>query len=166
MARSNPFAGRSHTSSGAMKETRGLLTVQVDAPGLDEMIAKLQKFAKIGDTDAKRVRAGMRKTVKIVKGQAEETVPYRTGRLKTSLFGKTKIWAEGNATGNVGSGWTFPQVLIPMTLEGGRKPNKAGHMGMAPRRWLYHAYKKVADQVDFIWRQVLEQITADLAGKG
>ena len=68
MARSNPYAGRSHASTGAMKETRGLLTISIDTPGLDEAIAKLQKFATIGDTDAKRVRAGMTKTVKLVRG--------------------------------------------------------------------------------------------------
>jgi hypothetical protein len=149
-----------------MKETRGLLSMGIEAPGLDEMIAKLQKYAAIGDTDAKRVRAGMNQTVKLVRGQAEQSVPFKTGELKGSLFGKTKTWSEGNVTGNVGSGWTMPKALIPFTLEGGRKANFRGRMAIAPRRWLYHAYSRVKEQVDAIWVKVLEQITKDLAGKG
>lgn len=148
-------------NTGAMGETRGLLTVAIDSPGLDAMIEKLQKFAAIGDTDAKRVRKGMTDTVKLVIGKAQETVPFRTGSLKGSLFKKTKVWSEGNVTGNVGSGWGMPKALIPFTLEGGRRPGKRGEI--APRRWLYHAYSRVKDQVDGIWEKVLRQITEDLA---
>lgn len=161
----NPFAGRSHASTGIMSETRGLLRVTIETPGLDEAIERLQKFAAIGDTDAKRVRAGMNKTVRLVRGEAEKTVPFRMGALKGSLFGKTKVWSEGNVTGRVGSGWGMPKGIIPMTLEGGRRPNRNGRMAITPRRWLYHAYSRVKDEVDVIWRQVLEQIARDLAGK-
>lgn len=148
-----------------MSETRGLLRVTIETPGLDEAIERLQKFARIGDTDAKRVRQGMNKTVRLVRGQAQRTVPYRTGALKGSLFGKTKAWSEGNIDGMVGSNWTMPRAIVPMTLEGGRKANRRGNMAITPRRWLYHAYSRVKDEIDEIWKGVLEQITRDLAGK-
>lgn len=162
----NPFAGRSHTSTGAMSETRGLLTARIETPGLDEAIARLQKYAAIGDTDAKRVRKGMADTLKLVFGSAEKTVPVgATGRLKGSLFKKSKVWQEGNVTGNVGSAWTMPRAIIPMTLEGGRGANRNGRMAITPRRWLYAAYKQNKEQIDVIWKHVLENITKDLAGK-
>jgi hypothetical protein len=160
------YAGRSHTSTGMMSGTRGGLTIQIEEKGLDEMIAKLQTFARIGDTDAKRVRAGMNQTVKLVRARANETVPVRTGALKQSLFGKTKTWGEGNVTGNVGSQLGGSRFLVPFVLEGGRQANKRGRMAITPRRWLYHAYSRVKDQVDQVWKGVLEKITQDLAGKG
>ena len=166
MAKRNPFASRSHKSTGMMKETRGLLSMTVDAPGLDEMIERLQKYAAIGDTDARRVRAGMNQTTKLVRGEAEKTAPYRTGAMKGSLFGKVRVWSEGNVTGRVGSGWTMPRGIIPFTLEGGRHANRRGNMAITPRRWLYRAYRNVKDEVDMIWKRVLDQITNDLAGKG
>lgn len=161
----NPYAGRRHTDTGMMRETRGLLSVHIETPGLDEAIARLQQYARIGDTDARRVRAAMNKTVKLVRGQAEKTVPYRTGKLKGSLFGKTKVWEEGNVTGRVGSNWEMPRGLIPMTLEGGRKANARGRMAITPRRWLYHAYSRIKDEIDALWAKALEQIVNDLAGK-
>lgn len=169
MAR-NPFAGRSHTNTGMMSETRGLLTMRIDAPGLDEMIERLQKYATIGDTDAKRVRAGMSQTVKLVFGESQKSVPVRSGKLKSTLFfSKPKVWAEGNVTGNVGSNGAEygpgNMFLVPFVMEGGRRPNSRGRMGITPRRWLYHAYSRVKDEVDEIWRTVLEQIANDLAGK-
>ncbi len=162
----NPFAGRSHTSTGAMSATRGLLTASIETPGLDEAIARLQKFAAIGDTDAKRVRKGMAETIKLVLGSAEQTVPVgATGQLKASLFKKSKVWSEGNVTGEVGSAWGMPKAIVPMTLEGGRKANRNGRMAITPRRWLYAAYKQNKEQIDVIWKRVLENITKDLAGK-
>lgn len=164
----NPFAGRSHASTGNISGSRGLLTVGIDVKGLDEAIERLQKFARIGDTDAKRVRGGMNKTVKLVMGKARETVPVRTGALKGTLFSKTKVWGEGNVTGNVGSNGKAlggSRFLIPFVLEGGRRPNRRGRMEITPRRWLYHAYKRVKDEVDRVWVKVLDQITKDLAGK-
>lgn len=149
-----------------MAETRGLLTVSIEAPGLDEMIERLQKYAAIGDTDAKRVRKGMNDTTKLVLGQAQSTVPVRSGNLKGSLFKKTKTWSEGNVTGNVGSGWTMPRAIVPFTLEGGRQAYRSGRGAITPRRWLYHAYSRVKEQVDAIWEKVLRQITEDLAKKG
>lgn len=163
------YAGRSHDSTGNISTSRGLLTMQINAPGLDEMIAKLQRYAAIGDTDAKRVRAGMSKTVKLVYGEAEKTVPVLTGKLKGTLFSKTKTWAEGNVTGNVGSQAASlggSKIVVPFVLEGGRQANKNGRMAITPRRWLYHAYKKVQEEIDALWKQVLEQIAKDLAGKG
>jgi hypothetical protein len=157
---------RSRVNTGAMGATRGLLTVAIEAPELDEMIERLQKYAAIGDTDAKRVRKGMNDTTALVFGQAQSTVPVRTGAMKASLFKKTKTWSEGNVTGNVGSGWGMPKALIPFTLEGGRRPNKKGNAAITPRRWLYHAYSRVKGQVDDIWKRVLDQIAKDLAGKG
>lgn len=165
----NSYAGRSHASTGNISTTRGLLNMTVEAPGLDEMIAKLQKYAAIGDTDAKRVRSGMSKTVKLVYGQAQGTVPVRTGKLKATLFSKTKTWTEGNVTGNVGSKAASlggSKVVVPFVLEGGRRANKNGNMAITPRRWLYHAYKQVKSEVDDIWKLVLTQITQDLAKKG
>lgn len=153
-------------STGNVKATNGLLHMTIDAPGLDEAIARLQKYAAIGETDAKRVRKGMADTVKLVFSQAQSTVPVRTGSLKGSLFKKTRTWSEGNVTGNVGSGWGMPKAIIPFTLEGGRQANRNGNMAITPRRWLYHAYKRVEGQVDGIWRKVLDQIAQDLAGKG
>jgi hypothetical protein len=155
-------------STGMMSGVRAGLTIQVEAPGLDEMIEKLQKFAKIGDTDAKRVRAGMNKTKNLVLGQAKETVPVRTGAMKATLFGKVKVWGEGNVTGNVGSNGSGLQFgpVVPFVLEGGRQPNARGRMAITPRRWLYHAYARVKDQVDTVWKEVLDQITRDLAAKG
>jgi hypothetical protein len=168
---SNSYAGRSHANTGMMSGVREGLTMTVEAPGLDEMIERLQKYAAIGDTDAKRVRAGMSKTVKLVFGKAEGTVPVRTGKLKATLFSQTKTWAEGNVTGNVGSKAASLSYgghwggLVPFVLEGGRHPNHNGRMTITPRRWLYHAYKLVKDQVDEIWKKVIDQITNDLAGK-
>lgn len=151
-----------------MSGVRGGLTIQIEEKGLDEMIARLQTYARIGDTDARRVRAGMNQTVKLVRARANETVPVRTGAMRSTLFGKTKTWGEGNVTGNIGSqarqlgGSKF---LAPFVLEGGRQPNQRGRMAITPRRWLYHAYSRVKDQVDGIWKKVLDQITKDLAGK-
>jgi hypothetical protein len=141
----------------------------VEAPGLDEMIERLQKYASIGDTDAKRVRAGMSKTVKLVFASAEGTVPVRTGRMKATLFSKTKVWAEGNVTGNVGSNAAAlggSKIVVPFVMEGGRQPNRNGRMAITPRRWLYHAYKPHKEEIDAIWKDVLEKIAQDLAGKG
>lgn len=165
----NSYAGRSHQSTGNMSQSRSLLTMSVEAPGLDEMIERLQKYAAIGDTDAKRVRSGMSKTVKMVFASAEGTVPVRTGRLKATLFSKTKTWAEGNVTGNVGSNAASlggSDVVIPFVLEGGRQANRNGRMVITPRRWLYAAYKKNKEAIDAIWKDVLEKIAQDLAGKG
>lgn len=164
----NSYAGRKHTSTGNISASRGLLTMTVEAPGLDEMIERLQKYAAIGDTDAKRVRAGMTKTVSLVKKSALKTVPVRTGKLKGTLFSKTKTWNEGNVTGNVGSNGAKlggSDFLIPFVLEGGRRPNNNGRMAITPRRWLYHAYKPHKEEIDAIWKAVLEQIAKDLAGK-
>lgn len=172
MARINPYLGRKHVDTGMMRGIRESLTMSIDAPGLDEMIARLQRYAAIGDTDAKRVRAGMSKTVKLVLGQAEKSVPYRTGKLKATLFSKTKTWGEGNVTGNIGSRaeslsyngrWAG---MVPFVLEGGRRANNNGRMIIVPRRWLYGAYKQVKEKIDEIWRGVLEQVAQDLAGKG
>lgn len=169
MPRTNPYAGRSHQNTGMMSGVRAGLTMSIEAPGLDEMIRKLQKYAAIGDTDAKRVRAGMNKTVKLVFGEAEKSVPFRTGALKATLFNKTKTWSEGNVTGNVGSNarnyGPGSKVLVPFVLEGGRRPNRNGRMAITPRRWLWHAYSRVQADVDAIWAKVLQQITADLAKK-
>jgi hypothetical protein len=161
---------RSHTSTGNIAATNGLLNVAIETKGLDEMIERLQKYAKIGDTDAKRVRGGMNKTVALVFGGAQQSVPYRTGALKGSLFKKTKVFGEGNAIGNVGSSWSgagkkAPTRWIPFTLEGGRQANRKGNMAITPRRWLFHAYSRVKGEVDAIWVQVLNLITKDLAGK-
>lgn len=166
MARSNPYAGRSHQSTGNMGVTGGLLSVSIETPGLDEAIARLQQFAAIGDTDAKRVRKGMNDTVKLVFGGAQGTVPVDKGDLKGSLFKKMSGLGDGNVEGHVGSGWTMPKALIPFTLEGGRQANRNGRMVIAPRRWLYIAYKRVEGQINGIWEKVLKQITEDLAGKG
>lgn len=165
----NSYAGRSHASTGMMSGVRAGLTYEIEAPGLDEMIEKLQKYAAIGDTNAKRVRSGMSKTVKLVYGQAQGTVPVRTGKMKSTLFSKTKTWTEGNVTGNVGSNAASmggSKVVVPFVLEGGRQANRNGRMVIAPRRWLYHAYKQVKSEVDDIWKLVLTQITQDLANKG
>jgi hypothetical protein len=156
---------RSHTSTGNIAATNGLLNVAIETKGLDEAIERLQKYAAIGDTDAKRVRAGMNKTVSLVFGGAQQSVPYRTGGLKGSLFKKTKVFGEGNAIGNVGSSWGMPRAIIPFTLEGGRQANRKGNMAITPRRWLYHAYSRVKGEVDAVWEKVLRQITEDLAGK-
>jgi len=165
----NSYASRSHTSTGNISATRGLLTMEVEAPGLAEMIAKLQKYAAIGDTDAKRVRAGMSKTVKLVYGRAKQTVPVRTGKVKGTLFSKTKTWAEGNVTGNVGSNAGSlggSRVVVPFVLEGGRQANRNGRMVITPRRWLYHAYQQVSSEINDIWKKVLADIANDLAKKG
>ncbi len=154
-------------STGMMSNTRAGLTMSVSAPGLDELIERLQKYSAIGDTDAKRVRSGMSKTVKLVYGEAQKSVPVRTGDLKRTLFSKTKTWAEGNVTGNVGSngsGLKFGGV-VPFVLEGGRQANARGRMAITPRRWLYHAYSRVQKEIDAIWATVLEQIAQDLAGR-
>lgn len=164
-ARSNPYAGRSRVSTGNISETRSLLNIQVDAPGLDAMIERLQRFARIGDTDAKRVRAGMRQVVKLVLGEAKKTVPVSTGNLRGSLFSRVKIFSDGNVAGRVGSSWTMPRAIIPFTLEGGRRANRRGRMAITPRRWLYRAYKNMAQAIDAIWKNVLEQITRDLSGR-
>lgn len=149
-------------STGFVKGVNQGLRVEIEAPGLDEAIERLQRYAAIGDTDAKRVRAGMNQTVKLVLGQAEQTVPYRTGKLKGTLFSKVKVYGEGNVTGQVGSNMAH---IIPYTLEGGRKPNRNGKMAITPRRWLWHAYKRVKQDVDDIWKRVLDLIAQDLAGK-
>ncbi len=168
MARANPYAGRKHTSTGMMSSVRSGLTMSIEAPGLDEMILKLQSYAKIGDTDAKRVRAGMSKSVKVVFGAAEKTVPYRTGKLKRTLFSKVKTWEEGNVTGNVGSDGRGLRngPVVPFVLEGGRQPNRNGRMAITPRRWLWHALKQVKGEIDAIWATVIKQIAEDLAKKG
>lgn len=167
----NPFAGRNHANTGAMSQTRGLLTISFSSPDLEAMIERLQKEAAIGATSAKRVRAGMSQTVKLVYGQAEHSVPNRSGKMKSTLFfSKPHTWAEGNVTGNVGSHAANygpgSKFLVPFVLEGGRRPNARGRMEITPRRWLYHAYSRVKDEVNEIWRKVLEQIAHDLAGKG
>lgn len=151
-----------NTSTGFVKGVNQGLRVEIETPGLDEAIERLQRYAAIGDTDAKRVRAGMNQTVKLVLGQANQTVPYRTGKLKGTLFSKVKVYGEGNVTGQVGSNMAH---IIPYTLEGGRKPNRRGRMAIAPRRWLYHAYSREKNEVDVIWKNTLELIMKDLAGK-
>lgn len=172
MAKTNPYAGRSHASTGNISATRGLLTVNVATPGLDEMIERLQKYASIGDTDARRVRAGMSKTRRLVFAEVQKTVPERTGAMKSTLFSAQKVWSEGNITGSVGSKTAQLSYngrwggLVPFVLEGGRRANNNGRMAITPRRWLWHAYSRVKDQVDAIWKQVAEQIVNDLAKKG
>lgn len=149
-------------NTGFVTGTNAGLRIQVDAPGLEEKIAELQKFAAIGDTDARRVRPGMNQTVKLVLTGAYNTVPFRTGKLKTTLFSKVVVYAEGNASGYVGSNMRH---IVPFVLEGGRNPSaKKGFL--APRRWLWHAYKRYEDQINAIWKGVLEKITQDLAKKG
>jgi hypothetical protein len=140
---------------------KNALTVQIEAPGLDAMIKKLQDEAQFGKTSAKRVRAGMTQTVKLVLGQARQTTPVRSGKMIATLFGQTKVWGEGNVTGNVGVSEAGAKKFA---LEGGR--SAAAKRGeLVPRRFLWHAYKKVEEKVDAIWKKVLEQITRDLAGK-
>lgn len=139
---------------------RNALTVQIEAPGLEAMIKKLQDEAQFGKTSAKRVRAGMTQTVKLVLGQARQTTPVREGKGKmiSTLFGQTKVWGEGNVTGNVG---IREPGAKKFALEGGRSASsKRGEL--VPRRFLWHAYKNVEEKVDAIWKKVLEQITRDL----
>jgi hypothetical protein len=151
-----------------MARTRGsglagknALTIQIEEKGLDEAIKRLQEFARIGDTSAKRVRAGMNKTVTLVFGQAKETTPVATGKMAGTLFKKVKVWGEGNATGNVGIAEPGAKKFA---LEGGRS-EKAKRGRLTPRRFLYHAYGRVKDEVDEVWKRVLELITRDLAGR-
>jgi hypothetical protein len=141
---------------------KNALTVQIEAPGLDEMIEKLQKYARLGDTDAKRVRWGMNQTVKLVFGQAGQTTPARTGGMKGTLFKKVKVWGEGNVTGNVGIAEPGAKKFA---LEGGRSA-AAKRGALTARRFLWHAYQRVKDEVDQTWKKVLDLIAQDLAGKG
>jgi hypothetical protein len=152
-----------------MARTRGsglagknALTVTIEAPGLDEMIAKLQKYARIGDTDAKRVRWGMNKTVKMVFGQAQQTTPELTGAMKGTLFQKVKVWGEGNVTGNVG---VREPGAKKFALEGGRSAQAKRGL-LTPLRFLWHAYSRVKDDVDAVWVKVIKLISEDLAKKG
>jgi hypothetical protein len=149
-------------STGFVSGVRGGLTIEIEEKGLDEMIEKLQKYARIGDTDAKRVRWGMNQTVKMVFAQAKVTTPVRTGKMAESLFQKVKVWGEGNVTGNVGVGIRH---VYPFVLEGGRSP-AAKRGEIVPRRFLYHAYARVKDDVDGVWAKVLKLITEDLAKRG
>lgn len=183
----NPIQ-RSHENTGFMSGVRNGLTIHIETKGLDEAIEKLQKYARIGDTDAKRVKSGMIGTVKLVEGNAKKTVPYRTGQMKATLFGDHKVWGEGNVTGNVGSrAANLPgsKSLAPFVLEGGRKGRTGqairsttekigrnrkilgyGNVGeIIPRRWLYHAYSRAKQQIDDIWERVLGQIVNDLSGR-
>lgn len=186
---------RAHVNTGFISSLREGLSVSIEVPGLDEAIERLQKFANIGDTEAKRVRAGMRQTINLVRGKANETVPVgKTGQIKGTLFKAMKVWGEGNVTGNVGSntsGLPGSKAVAPFVLEGGRKgrtgqairstteyidPNARqkrrkvlgyGNVGeITPRRWLYHAYSRVKDQVNEYWVNAMKKIAEDLAKKG
>jgi hypothetical protein len=140
---------------------RNALTVTIETRGLDEAIKRLQEEAQFGKTSAKRVRAGMNQTVKLVFGQARQTTPVREGTMIGTLFQKVKVWGEGNVTGNVGIREAGAKKFA---LEGGRSASsKRGWL--VPRRFLYHAYKRVEEKIAGIWKKVLEQITKDLAGK-
>ncbi len=171
MAKVNPYAGRKHTSTGNISDTRSMLTMSIETPGLDELIERLQKYAAIGDTDAKRVRAGMSRCVALVKNEAKKSVPVRSGAMRATLFSSTKTWAEGNVTGNVGSKTANLMYhgkfggLVPFVLEGGRRANNNGRMAITPRRWLYHAFSRVKERIDAIWAKVIDQIVQDLARK-
>lgn len=168
----NPFAGRSHTNTGSMSAFKEGTTMSIDAPGLDELIERLQKYAAIGDTDARRVRAGMSKSVKLVYSSAQRHVPVRTGRLRGTLFSKTKVWAEGNASGYVGSDakslvsrngkWAG---LVPLVLDVGRHPNRRGRMEIKPLHWLTRSLSENIARINQIFKDVIDQITQDLAGK-
>ncbi len=169
----NSYAGRSHASTGMVAGLRRGLEIGVEAPGLDELIRKLQQYATFGDTDAKRVRSGMQETVKIVYGEAQNTVPFRTGELKSTLDKKVNTWQEGNVDGKVfsnarsyrGNSARSYGPVVPFVLEGGRRPNKNGNMAITPRRWLYHAYSRHKEEISALWIRVMNPIVTDLAGK-
>jgi hypothetical protein len=181
---------REHVNTGFVSSVRKGLSIQIETKGLDEAIDRIQKYAPIGSTENKRVAAGMRLTTNLVRTRANGTVPYRTGEMKRSLFGIMKKWTEGNVTGKVGSdGNRLKDTVIPFVLEGGRKANKGqarkstteyfyengnrrrkilGYQDVGaikPRRWLWRAYAQVKDQIETIWKNVLDLITQDLAGR-
>lgn len=167
----NSYAGRSHASTGVMGSSRAGLVMTAETPGLAEMIERLQSYAKIGDTDAKRVRAGMSKVVKLAFGRIEANAPYRTGNMKSTMFSHIKRWPEGNVSGTAGFGaakltyhgkWAG---LVPFVLEAGRRANNNGRMVIKPMQFMLKSKNEVAGKVNEIWNQVAQQITQDLAGK-
>ena len=181
--------------AGLKASLQGGLQMAIDTPGLDEQIDRLQKFAAIGTANNARVKTGMKTTMSVVKNAAmSSTVPVRSGNMKSAIF--SSVWAEGNGDveGHVGIKGGEKIVLIAMVLEGGRKAHASstfhsnkkedyfskrpggrmfrkvlgyGKVGaIIARRWLWHALSRNKGEVDLIWKQVLEQITNDLAGKG
>lgn len=168
----NSYAGRSHDNTGLMSSTRAGLTMTAETPGLEEMIEKLQKYAKIGDTDAKRVRAGMAKLVKLAYSRVEAYAPYRTGKMKALLFSHIQKWPEGNVSGTAGIGASRLSYhgkyagMVPFVLESGRHSNNNGRMVIKPMHFMLKARNEVAPQANAIWQQVANQIVKDLAEKG
>ena len=168
----NSYAGRSHTNTGLMSSTRAGLTMTAETPGLDEMIERLQQYAKIGDTDAKRVRAGMAKIVKLAYSRIEASAPSRTGEMKALLFSHIQRWPEGNVSGTAGIGASRLTYhgkyagMVPFVLESGRHANNNGRMVIKPIHFMLRARNDVSPQFNEIMHQVANQIAQDLAGKG
>jgi hypothetical protein len=150
---------------------RAGLSSSIETPGLDEMIARLQAYAKIGDTDARRVRAGMRKVVNLAYARIDNYAPFRSGNLKATMFKHVQTWPEGNVSGTAGFGaakltyhgkWAG---MVPFVLEGGRQANNNGRMVIKPMQFMLRAKRAVESGVIEIFKNVAKQITEDLAGK-